>query len=918
MEVKRVYVKTRAEFGKQCIFDLYGPNLDVDLSPSPALMHDYIRRTHCHVGVQHSKQFALHQAQTDRKEIKNSGMYHYEGGWPKEVNPKDEEATIRFRRRIEKDDNWAPKLRNLFNMMEHSVLQNGTMDIYEHFFDDMIPKPLVQPLGFRTVNVYADPERPRRPVTCISTSPDGGSRLAISYCFLDYGTTLDYSKRVYIWQVENPTEPYMALDPFTPCVALEFNPRDPSVLASGLMTGQVCSWDLRTAHSPVQSSHLQFSHREFVHSIKWISTKTNTEFFSASTDGRAMWWDTRRLREPIEVLVFDLDYPNEPHMDRAIGVSCLNFGPMVGTKFMFGLENGTVITGSRKMKTNAEKLAVRYETHFGQVYSVDRNVLNPSLFLTVGGYRARVWSEDTREGNIFSTPYLTDYPTAGCWSKSRYSVFYVTTISGRLLVWDALQQLRTPVFTLQLCDEKLTALSPFEEGIFVAFGNSVGSVYLVEPTEFFASFEKKDRTLFSEYLERSSKLTKAVDVRLKEIKLQKTQAESEGATEVSRIKERKVTRRSITKPKDKPRDSKTSKADKEKEKKDKMPKKIRDDFDPDLVAAEAKYYEAVQKGLEAYADETDPTIIPVLQIQVGVKKPEKKARRLSQSQDEDDKKHQHKEHKVRKSMIRRRTRRTIKSSMREPDLMDQAKLSTATESGIMLTKDGTKRRKKHKAKVVSTLPVPCKDVVCKPTVCCRLMRKRKKAKRKTKLNGESGPGEELVTEETRPPARIRYRKRMSMLKRMQSPPMELASEVAQAKKEIKMLTYRGQLKRSLIIPKHKRFGHHNFVYNFTRRVSQAIKRKVKYSFPRDGIKGPKGSEDVLSSSQEEDKERKRKVILQPCTIPRGKTTGQLFSEILGIPTPELTEEKVLGRKLLDRHRTERGRVFPRISEFGQP
>lgn len=43
-------------------------------------------------------------------------MFHFEGGWPKEINPKDEETTVRFRRRVEKGDDWEPKLRNLFKV----------------------------------------------------------------------------------------------------------------------------------------------------------------------------------------------------------------------------------------------------------------------------------------------------------------------------------------------------------------------------------------------------------------------------------------------------------------------------------------------------------------------------------------------------------------------------------------------------------------------------------------------------------------------------------------------------------------------------------------------------------------------------------------------------------------------------------
>jgi len=67
------------------------------------------------------------QAQTVGAQTKSSGMFHFEGGWPKEINPKDEEATARFRRRIEKDEDWAPKLRNLFQV--HCLSHNGLSSI---------------------------------------------------------------------------------------------------------------------------------------------------------------------------------------------------------------------------------------------------------------------------------------------------------------------------------------------------------------------------------------------------------------------------------------------------------------------------------------------------------------------------------------------------------------------------------------------------------------------------------------------------------------------------------------------------------------------------------------------------------------------------------------------------------------------
>lgn len=55
------------------------------------------------------------------------------------------------------------------------------------------------------------------------------------------------------------------------------------------------------------------------------------------------WWDTRKLQNPTENLVIDLLKPEEQDVDRATGISALQFEPSMGTRFMCGLENGTKI-----------------------------------------------------------------------------------------------------------------------------------------------------------------------------------------------------------------------------------------------------------------------------------------------------------------------------------------------------------------------------------------------------------------------------------------------------------------------------------------------------------------------------------------------------------------------------------------------
>nr|XP_034180594.1 dynein intermediate chain 3, ciliary-like isoform X1 [Osmia lignaria]XP_034180595.1 dynein intermediate chain 3, ciliary-like isoform X1 [Osmia lignaria]XP_034180596.1 dynein intermediate chain 3, ciliary-like isoform X1 [Osmia lignaria] len=925
MEIQKVYVKTRADFGKQCMFDLIGPTMDVEIFPNLVDMNDYILRSHCHVGSQYSKQLGLHELQTLGKTTKNSGMFHFEGGWPKEINPRDEETTSRFRRRVEKDDNWAPKLRKLFEMMEHSILQNGAVNIYQHYFDDMTPTQLVQPVGLRTVNVYADPETSKRPVTDISWSPDSGSRIVVSYCFLQYGRQQDYSNKVYIWQVDNPNEPYMALEPFSPCVVCEFNPRDPSVLASGLMSGQVCNWDLRTGNKPVQTSHLLASHRDYTNAVRWLTSKSNTEFFSASSDGYAMWWDTRQLRGPTETLMFDFQNPNEPNIDRAIGVSCLNYGPMIGAKFMFGMDNGIIVTGSRKMKTTAEKLAIKLKAHYGPVRSVDRNVFNPAVFLTVGDWTARVWAEDTREGCLVATPQFIKTPTGGCWNKARCSAFYVMTATGRLTAWDLLQGLEQPVVALQLCKESLTSLAPYDEGTLIAVGNMVGTVFLVESTEFLQSFDKKDRIALSEYLERRSKVTKAMDVRLREIKL--TQKIMEAQMEATKIKEKgKPARKPTAHKKDKGREkekekdkAKLSRESRGSKRKSASKERKKRDESPTLMEAEQKYLEMVQKGIDEYSTESDPNLRPVAQ-QAQTRKQERRIRRASEAVSEEDdvqlmneQQTKEMESKMKEEMRERRKTRRIQVKKRPP-LKVAARVSEGsitekipTQSTSKLVLDASKRRRRRgpKTKISFSLPIPCKGEVCKPRVCCWREGVKEKRSEKPKIEERKSSIDSVQWAASKPTKR--RGKQARILQEMMEPPSDLTLEVQRAREEIREATLRARVPKTRILREAAE------IRAKEARKEQEQKRGSKQDV---GEKLDTWSEETSITEEDDEEEKGKKTVPpDPCSARKAKDIVGEFSSILGIPLPSISEEKSVGKAHLEQAKLAQTRVYPRISEY---
>lgn len=86
--------------------------------------------------------------------------------------------------------------------MEHCVLQNNAINIYEEYFESVESATLMARCSARTLNVFRDPNKVKRPVTHVSWSPDGGTRLAVTHCSLEFQRrSPDLSTFSYIWEV---------------------------------------------------------------------------------------------------------------------------------------------------------------------------------------------------------------------------------------------------------------------------------------------------------------------------------------------------------------------------------------------------------------------------------------------------------------------------------------------------------------------------------------------------------------------------------------------------------------------------------------------------------------------------------------------------------------------------------------------
>lgn len=327
---------------------------------SQQLAKDYILKNPVDRATLFTRQMALSEANTERATYKHVGITHNEGGWPKDINMSDPEQTVRYKRKIEKDENYITQVMHLTKPMEHYIHQNNAVNIYENYFESLDPAPLPEPCRSRTVNVYRDPNPIKVPVTHLSWSPDGGIKMAVSHCDMKFqGDKTGQRCNSYIWEIENPNEPFLTLEPKVPCVCLEYNQKDPTSLVSGMYNGQVAAWDTRHGKYPVMISEREICHRDPVNSVLWNNSKSGTEFFSGGSDGQVLWWDTRKLSEPLDKLLMDPIRSDEQDLARSFGVSVLEYETTIPTRFMAGTEMGMLFSCNRKGKTPMEKIQIR-------------------------------------------------------------------------------------------------------------------------------------------------------------------------------------------------------------------------------------------------------------------------------------------------------------------------------------------------------------------------------------------------------------------------------------------------------------------------------------------------------------------------------------------------------------------------------
>nr|XP_033817862.1 dynein intermediate chain 2, axonemal isoform X1 [Geotrypetes seraphini]XP_033817863.1 dynein intermediate chain 2, axonemal isoform X1 [Geotrypetes seraphini] len=528
MEIVYIYTRKRSEFGRQCNFSDRPAELHVDILPDPHQALNFVERNPCDTAIQCSQDMSEHEVNTERFEMESRGVNHMEGGWPKDINPQEVEQTIRFRKKVEKEENYVNTIVQLGSVMEHCIKQNNAINIYEEYFEeDTAVEGTEEAPSAKTINIFRDPHEIKRTATHLSWHPDRSKKLAVAYSSLEFQRTpKNMSYDSYIWDIESPNKPELAVKPASPLLCLEYNPKDSHILAGGCYNGQLTYWDTRKGGQPVELSSIEHSHRDPVYKVIWLQSKTGTECFSVSTDGQVMWWDIRKLSEPTEILVLDITKKGD--LNNALGGIALEFEPTMPTKFMVGTEQGIVISCNRKAKTAADKIVCTFGGHHGPIYSLQRNPFFLKNFMTVGDWTARIWSEDSKESSIMWTKYQMAYVTDGCWSPTRPTVFFTSKMDGTLDIWDFVFKQNDPALNLKVCDDSLHSIRVQDNGRFMGCGAKNGTATLLEFSSGLYTMQRNEKNLATSMFERETKREKILEARHREMRLKEREKSEHG------------------------------------------------------------------------------------------------------------------------------------------------------------------------------------------------------------------------------------------------------------------------------------------------------------------------------------------------------------------------------------------------------
>ena len=187
MEITSLYQKTRREFGRAV--NTFSTTEPESLGSWPSdwqIKANYVERDPAILELQAVPEMSEHEVNTESFAYVTHGMLHTEGGWPKDIDCAEKEQTTRYRKKVEKDEEYIRQVKALGEGVEHSIMQNSAIDIYQEYFAGEYADHSSEPPSAKTLSVFKDPAEVKRTVCSISWYPDGGKKLAVAFAIMQF------------------------------------------------------------------------------------------------------------------------------------------------------------------------------------------------------------------------------------------------------------------------------------------------------------------------------------------------------------------------------------------------------------------------------------------------------------------------------------------------------------------------------------------------------------------------------------------------------------------------------------------------------------------------------------------------------------------------------------------------------------
>ena len=446
-------------------------SVSCEFRPDRELEKNFVRSARQERASQAGGQISAAFVNTERAEFSSQGINHSEGGWPKDVNTADPDQKIRFRKKIEKEDDFIEVTRQLARETEKYVRQNNCINVFEEYFAGVDLATDQKPASIATAAVFKDPicSAGSREISQVSWSPSGG-RIVLGYCNTGY---LAYHRREIdktslVYDINNPLGPVVKISPQSGLVSVEFSRREEESVAGGCLSGELVVVDTRQGGSPHTSLSPPNSLGDPVTGLAWLNTKTGADLVATLGDGRVVRWDVRNPAQPSAII--DLNMDRQAGLAR-FGATGLSYDPSLPYRYLVSTDLGVVFSLSLK----SDSVIGEYQVgHQGTVRCVQRNPAYTKIFLTAGDRTLRVCSEDVRSSSILSSQAAVQV-TAACWSSTRPGVIMSGREDGVVETWDLLQHLSSPLLTTNTGPASVTDVKFNQAGSLALVANTAGS-----------------------------------------------------------------------------------------------------------------------------------------------------------------------------------------------------------------------------------------------------------------------------------------------------------------------------------------------------------------------------------------------------------------------------------------------------------